>query len=706
MVRSSFAGATFVRKPSKPENQRMMHELISLHRAGLESAIQAITDRTDVRVVYEGSRAYTDGSTIVLPNVEVFGTHDHLSDEDVENARAYFMALRGFAWREAARLVETDIPALDRFQREHGSFARALQMQLDEIRIEHRFASRGQGLAESMEYMRERWVWPRVIRRKQTKGPNLLHEIMVGLQIMLKHYEAREEHVVWKALEPESRSFVERNVEHVDRAYDTIKMGRVQGTERMCEIVTYMLECWGKEFEMVLPLCTRRAPDPVRDTTDSVTNEADLDQSMTQQKVPPLLLITVGPHVLTLATVPFGDTFVRRVEWCPNDKDEWVKLVPLAHDEARTIVVHPPDPEIELKLNRALAKALSMMGEAQQALEDEAKRALEEAQEQIKRMPADQRPYLVWTTRNDRFVRSIEGTGEDLHDMRETVSMYYEVIKSRLEILLTSKTKRRWKHNRDEGTHLEPSAMAQIATSSHFPNRTLKPFCVRTDRVDLLDTLVGILTDTSGSMEMTQSTFRLGGRLAYESRLTLARYANLCFAECLHKANIPFGSFAFSSREYVWQHEYDSASETERQLYGRFGGLSIETLKDFDQSWTNVAHCLPRLGRYSEANYDADSVEWLAQQMLARRARRRVMFVLSDGRPATGEPDLQVARQQRHLGDVVKAIMAKGIEVIGIGICDDSVAQFYPHHVIIKNAADLPKVVLGRMEQLLLKGGR
>jgi cobalamin biosynthesis protein CobT len=79
-----------------------------------------------------------------------------------------------------------------------------------------------------------------------------------------------------------------------------------------------------------------------------------------------------------------------------------------------------------------------------------------------------------------------------------------------------------------------------------------------------------------------------------------------------------------------------------------------------------------------------------------------VLFVLSDGLPLTGEPKIQIARQQEHLVKVVKEMTAIGVEVVGVGICDDSVRTYYPHAVVVNRADDLPKVVMSEMEFLLL----
>jgi cobalamin biosynthesis protein CobT len=146
----------------------------------------------------------------------------------------------------------------------------------------------------------------------------------------------------------------------------------------------------------------------------------------------------------------------------------------------------------------------------------------------------------------------------------------------------------------------------------------------------------------------------------------------------------------------------DEVKPDERQLYGRFGALHIETCKAFDEPWSVAAPRLPLLGSYMDCNYDADSIQWAGQQLLSQRARRRVMMVLSDGNPNTSEPPIQRARQQAHLPHVIAAMGKQGIEIVGIGICDDSVTKYYPRSLVIHNAMGLPKAVMTEMDFLLL----
>lgn len=690
-----------------------MHDVIYNYKAGLEVAVQAITEMWDLRIVFEGSKAYSEGRTIYLPNVELFSVKKEITKEDVETARALFTALRGFAWGEAGRFVESE-PVPEAWRGAHGSFALALQSILDDIRIEHRFSKRGPGIAQAIEFTREMWVWPRYVELRKKNPPNIIKEVLYGLQITLKHYEARYAHEVWKALTPEATSFVERCMDALDSAYDTLKMEKGPATRRLCEVAERLIEQWKAEFSAIAPLAktlkprTRvpvapndkhefEAPCAEAEAEDShvdtdihqegVDAVAALDGLELNEGIPPFILATIAPRAQGLHNIPFGSGYVKRVEWLPWTADGWDKLEPLQAGETRTLVLCPPDPEKERKLDEMMAGLLRALASIGNEIRDQMETAIQQAKVELDKTPSDQQQYLVWTSKYDRFTAPALASRQQLQSLRNVVERHYGVIKTRLQTLLRARTQTRWRGNMEEGSQLDQGAIASIAMGVSMPQATLRPFRVRNVDSDLMDTSVGLLTDRSGSMA--------------GSKLEIAKQAMLCFAECLDLAKIPFAAWTFSSNCSSSYYESRDLPETEQQLYGRLGGLDIQTIKSFSETWMQVAQRLPSV-QANEANYDADSVHWASMQLLRQKTRRRVLFVLSDGLPASGDPPMQQARQRKHLGDIVKAMTAQKIEVVGIGICDRSVEKFYPNHVVVNRADDLPKVVMSQMQFLLL----
>lgn len=699
------------------ENQLAVRELINRYKHGLEATIRMTTKLWDIRVVFEGTRAYTKGRTIFLPNVDILAMNTEITNEAVEDARAYFTALVGYAWREVSTIVESDARLSARFAAEHGQLANVIRSILDEIRTEYRFSARGVGIAEAIEYLRETWVWPRVARQiaaNQDGGvPDLVHEALHGLQCVMKHQDY-DNHPLWRALSLEAQTFVERNLEELEAAHDTLKMDATDSAARLGEIVVRMLARWRAEWETAAPWIRSKGKRPnndwgatpapeITDTLDTVKGEDDLK---TADGVSPFLLVTYSSHVATLLTIPFADGYIARVDELPTTSEEWEALQPLADDETRTLVALPPDPAIERALNEAMAELVRQTMALSREVSEQVEQELANVEKQLEDLPEDEKPYLVYTTANDQYPTTPEASLQTYGELHERAMQHVGVMKRRLQVLLRTRTKTKWRRNQPEGDDLDQDAMADIAISKHVPQLTPTPFRIKADEDVLCETVVGMLVDVSGSM----------GR-GEQSKLELAREAGLCFAEAFALAEIRFGVYAFTSGDGYEAEEERSkliaqcqeqgmtneATEDRINLYARFGGLYIETIKSFAESWEATKRRLPAMGSRQLANYDADSVHWTARQLLSQKAKRRVLFVLSDGRPDTSEGMIQVARQRRHLSDVVRELIARSVEIVGVGICDASVKLYYPRASVIQRPIDLPACVMNEMNHLLIR---
>mgnify|MGYP006282410561 FL=1 len=82
-----------------------------------------------------------------------------------------------------------------------------------------------------------------------------------------------------------------------------------------------------------------------------------------------------------------------------------------------------------------------------------------------------------------------------------------------------------------------------------------------------------------------------------------------------------------------------------------------------------------------------------AQERLSRRPEKRhVMFVLTDG--GSDNP--------AHTNSVVRTIESCGVSVVGIGIHSTNVKNEFGTHVVVNDVMDLPAVMLGQVNQILL----
>jgi cobalamin biosynthesis protein CobT len=78
-------------------------------------------------------------------------------------------------------------------------------------------------------------------------------------------------------------------------------------------------------------------------------------------------------------------------------------------------------------------------------------------------------------------------------------------------------------------------------------------------------------------------------------------------------------------------------------------------------------------------------------------------MTLSDGSPAChvgGRADVGI--QDKQLRKVVDRIEKDGTDVVGIGIADESVEQFYPRHVVVNSVNDLAGAAMDQLSRILL----
>jgi cobalamin biosynthesis protein CobT len=102
-------------------------------------------------------------------------------------------------------------------------------------------------------------------------------------------------------------------------------------------------------------------------------------------------------------------------------------------------------------------------------------------------------------------------------------------------------------------------------------------------------------------------------------------------------------------------------------------------------------------------NPDGEALAWAAGRLAAQRAGRRILMVLSDGYPATGDGHPAILRTD--LRARIDEITSSGIELIGIGLLDDAVEKFYAHNIVVRKLDELPTMAFTVLSQLLLKRG-
>jgi cobaltochelatase CobT len=296
------------------------------------------------------------------------------------------------------------------------------------------------------------------------------------------------------------------------------------------------------------------------------------------------------------------------------------------------------------------------------------------------RMSADNRPLLsIPITTQFDTVTDLTGKGDPVswRKLRSAARAQTETLKAKLERALKADEQTHWKREQERG-ELDRPALVRLATSPGY--RT--PFRVRRVRPGR-DAAVSLLIDRSGSM---------AGR-----KIELARLCAAALADALTQLGFASEVLGYSSIEDAAMREHYERWLAEGRSpigYNRFvERLDLQVYKRFDSDNLSGLACL----ECGHENPDGEALSWAAERLVARRAHRHILMVLSDGYPATGDGNPAILRTDLRVR--VDEWRERGVELIGVGILDDAVQAFYPTSSVVEQLQDLPGAafsVLGR----------
>jgi hypothetical protein len=180
------------------------------------------------------------------------------------------------------------------------------------------------------------------------------------------------------------------------------------------------------------------------------------------------------------------------------------------------------------------------------------------------------------------------------------------------------------------------------------------------------DLVFEILVDNSGSMSGTKST--LAGR------------SLIIFCEALDRLHIPFSVDAFTE-----------------------GGCVAITigLKDYSECYSKVKYnmtlftdqfAIKQLSTFC-GNIDEVNFKYVADKLLQRKEKDKIMVVISDGATCGSYIDLNT---------LAKRYESRGITVLGIGIYDNNVSKIYSNNIVLQTKEDLEKLY-GFLNKYLVK---
>ncbi|MBN3737786.1 MULTISPECIES: cobalamin biosynthesis protein CobT [Burkholderia] len=299
------------------------------------------------------------------------------------------------------------------------------------------------------------------------------------------------------------------------------------------------------------------------------------------------------------------------------------------------------------------------------------------------RLSTENRPLLsVPLTTAFDTVADFTGRGEPArwHRLLGAARAQTGALKRQLERALKVDEHTRWKREQERGD-LDRAALARVATSPGY--RT--PFRVRRATPGR-DAAVSLLIDCSGSMA--------------GSKIELATLCAAALCDALIQLGFACEVLGYSSAEDAamrahYQRWIDDGHSTFG--YNRFvERLDLRVYKRFDSDNPSGIACL----ECGHENPDGEALSWAAERLLSTRARRRILMVLSDGSPATGDGHPAILRTDLHAR--VDALRARRVELIGVGILDDAVESFYPVSRVVEHLNALPGAAFAVLSDTLL----
>jgi cobalamin biosynthesis protein CobT len=251
---------------------------------------------------------------------------------------------------------------------------------------------------------------------------------------------------------------------------------------------------------------------------------------------------------------------------------------------------------------------------------------------------------------------------------------------------LRSAEKRWWRDDQINGT-LSP--------------RTLHRLCMDRPRLDVFrtratvqgrSTAVSILLDASGSMTT--------------KKMDVARDALRALLEALSDLKVATEALTFTTgNEFDLFKAGQVTAEDAAQLrdrYSRFANLEIGVVQRFEEPVKQGLRRLPSI-RGTGLTPLGEAMHLAARRVHPRPETRKILLVLTDGRAGCESRDDAAVRHAQH---VAQRIENAGIELIGVGIMDESLRAIVADTIVVHQLQDLPAQLCKLLDRTLKKGLR
>ena len=292
--------------------------------------------------------------------------------------------------------------------------------------------------------------------------------------------------------------------------------------------------------------------------------------------------------------------------------------------------------------------------------------------------------YRVYDPSLDKAVVPLSlDNGETYQNLSNVVRPHLGALRQQLIRTLRSRDARFWVSDQEEGQVNSKRLYALLNQGSNKVFRQIQE--CESDSV-----AVSLLIDLSGSMN--------------GPRIYLARQVAILFAETLNQLRIPSEVIGFttepSKRAFArLTRETGMDLQELSKLYTRFFPCVYSIFKAFEEPFRALKPRIPAMNALEYTPID-DAILFTAKRIIVRKETRKIILVLTDGEPYSGNPAMQLT-VIKHLEENLRKCEQAGIECVAVGIKTDYVKNFFKENVVVQNLPELPKVFYAKFSELL-----
>ncbi len=617
----------------------------------LERLARTLTEQFGVQVVCQGDNAWTDGRQIVLPSLP----------EPMEEGLERMMV--GYLDHEMAHVAFSDFGVAGEFEAKHPGCLGLLNVVEDAL-IERRAMDRWPGVRANLDAM-FRQIRPRVKQLIAQRGP--FDRFCTAIYLKLAHYR--------------DLLGLDRELVGFEDLLD--RFSQLHDTRDAAELSEALLARWRSRHPS-RPGTQGQAPQSAsgKGQPQGQSSPGGGSGKGRQEEGESDGLTGSSPGSCDHESSPDSAGGGSQQESCPSGEcvpqtgSQTDATSPAAGGQAST-------PSAE-----DAATAMSIPGSGAGGLGVRGATLIGEALAEAIRSTVAQvrgdKQYRVFTKQHDRIAVVPEASPAEVSVLLERGGDTVRRLRRGLANALRSAEKRWWRDDQVRGL-LSPRTLYRLCTD----RARLDVFRVRS-MMEGRATAVGIVLDGSGSMS--------------SRKMEVARDALRVLLEALGDLKIATEAITFTTGDaFSLQQACQISGQNSHQLqerFSRFGNLEIGLIKQFAEPVRTALQRLPTI-RGTGLTPLGEAMQIGASRISQRPESRRILLVLTDGKAGCeGSGDSSTL----HAQEIARRITRMGIELVGVGIQDDSLCTIVADTIVIQQIEELPARLCKLLGRTLQKG--